>query len=98
MRRTTNTKYNTNNHNTKLDRVVTTIRKGQLMNRYELTARKGRYLRTLRFADINDIEATYSATFRVLNKAKRYKGTWARGQIVLRNVSTNTIIAQMVEK
>ena len=74
------------------------LRKGQLMNVYEVTARKGRYLRTLRFSDRNDIEAMFSAMFRVLNKAKRYQGTWATGQIVLRNVSTNTIIAQMGEK
>ena len=71
---------------------------GTEMNIYEVTARKGRYLRTLRFSDRSDIEARYSAMFRVLNKAKRYQGTWATGQIVLRNVSTNTIIAQMGEK
>ena len=71
---------------------------GQLMNVYEVTARKGRYLRTLRFSDRSDIEAMYSAIGRVLNKAKRHQGTWATGKIVLRNVSTNTIIAQMGEK
>jgi hypothetical protein len=32
MRRVISTKYNTNNHNTKLDRVDTTIREGQSMS------------------------------------------------------------------
>ena len=32
MRRVISTKYNTNNHNTKLDRVDTTIREGQPMS------------------------------------------------------------------
>ena len=67
------------------------------MNRYELRATLNKQTKTIRFDDIDDIEAIYTAIFRVLDKASNHNA-WARGYISLTNLTTGELVKEMASK
>ena len=69
------------------------------MDKYEIRATRQGKVSAVIFEDVNDSEATYSAIFRILDKAnKGQNGLWAMGEVTLTNLTTGELLKTMKEK